>query len=84
MKNDDVHSRNGRMFLEGSILMNRPNARLPLKSRSYITSPIAVGEQNTHCVIQIRARILVKVTIHRRLLIGRDGRLDQSEAYDVS
>ena len=31
-----------------------------------------------------RARILVQVTIHRRLLIGRDGRLDQSEAYDVS
>ena len=31
-----------------------------------------------------RARILVQVMIHRRLLIGRDGRLDQSEAYDVS
>ena len=28
--------------------------------------------------------ILVQVTTHRRLLIGRDGRLDQSEAYDVS
>ena len=32
----------------------------------------------------IRARILVQVMIHRRLLIGQDGRLDQSEAYDVS
>ena len=28
------------------------------------------------------ARILV--TIYRRLLIGRDGHLDQSEAYDTS
>ena len=29
-------------------------------------------------------RILVQVTIYRRLLIGRDGHLDQSEAYDIS
>ena len=34
--------------------------------------------------LTLRARILVQVTIHRRLLIGRDGRLDQSKAYDVS
>ena len=33
---------------------------------------------------RIRARILAQATIHRRLLIGRDGCLDQSEAYDVS
>ena len=31
-----------------------------------------------------RSRILVQVTIYRRLLIGRDGHLDQSEAYDIS
>ena len=31
-----------------------------------------------------RARILVQVTIYHRLLIGRDGHLDQSEAYDIS
>ena len=31
----------------------------------------------------IRARILVQVTIYRRLLIGRDGHLDQLEAYDI-
>ena len=31
-----------------------------------------------------RARILVQVTIYRRLLIGRDGHLDQSETYDIS
>ena len=30
------------------------------------------------------ARILVQVTIYRRFLIGRDGHLDQSEAYDIS
>ena len=29
-------------------------------------------------------RILVQVTIYRRLLIGRDGHLDQSEACDIS
>ena len=30
----------------------------------------------------MRARILVQVTINRRLLISRDGHLDPSEAYD--
>ena len=35
-------------------------------------------------MILIRARILVQVTIYRRLLIGRDGHLDQPEAYDIS
>ena len=34
--------------------------------------------------LQSRARILVQVTINRRPLIGRDGHLDQSEAYDLS
>ena len=29
-------------------------------------------------------RILVQVAIYRRLLIGRDGHLDQSEAYGMS
>ena len=29
-------------------------------------------------------RILVQVTIYRRLLIDRDGHLDRSEAYDIS
>ena len=31
-----------------------------------------------------RAHILVQVTIYRRLLIGRNCHLDQSEAYDIS
>ena len=30
------------------------------------------------------AGILVQGTINRRLQIGRDGHLDQSEAYDLS
>ena len=34
--------------------------------------------------LRIWARILVQVTIYRRLLIGRDGHLDQSEACDIS
>ena len=29
-------------------------------------------------------RIRVQVTIYRRLRIGRDSHLDQSEAYDIS
>ena len=32
----------------------------------------------------IRARILGQVTTYRRLRIGRDAHLDQSEAYDMS
>ena len=30
------------------------------------------------------SRILEQVTIYRRLQIGRDGHIDQSEAYDIS
>ena len=39
------------------------------------------------CKLRRWGRILVQVTIYRRLLIGRggrDGHLDQSEAYDIS
>ena len=36
------------------------------------------------CGMGPRARILVQVTINRRLWIGRDGHLDQSKAYDLS
>ena len=34
--------------------------------------------------IAYRTGILVQVTIYRRLLVGRDDHLDQSEAYDIS
>ena len=35
-------------------------------------------------ILRYRARIIVQVTINRRLRIGRDGHLAQSEAYDLS
>ena len=48
----------------------------------YVCSRVCVRQAG---VINIfRARILVQVTIYRRLLFGRDGYLDQSEAYDKS
>ena len=51
----------------------------------YIYAPDYIGWPSAHLVGQeIRAGILVQVTINRRLLIGRDGHLDQSEAYDLS
>ena len=34
--------------------------------------------------LHFRVRNLVQVAIYRRLRIGRDGNLDQSEAYDIS
>ena len=36
------------------------------------------------CLLFHRARILVQVTIYRRLRIGRDGHLDQSGDYYIS
>ena len=36
------------------------------------------------CLMKFRARILVQVTIYRRLLLGRDSHLNQSEAHDIS
>ena len=41
-------------------------------------------EHESSSLVRSWARILVQVTIYRRLLIGRDGHLDQSEAYDIS
>ena len=35
-------------------------------------------------ILSPAVRILVQVTLYRELLIGQDGHLDQSEAYDVS
>ena len=37
-----------------------------------------------HTTVLYSSRILVQVTIYRRLRIGRDGHLDQSEAHDLS
>ena len=58
-----------------------------LNPGSCITNKGEVTVVLTHANVNIiphRARILVQVTINRRLLIGRDGHLDQSEAYDLS
>ena len=46
--------------------------------------PSQVGPGPPTCLIRPWSGILVQVTIYRRLLIGRDGHLDQSEAYDIS
>ena len=49
----------------------------------YQSAPFQVNGCATSCVTGM-AHILVQVTIYRTLRIGRDGHLDQSEAYDVS
>ena len=46
--------------------------------------PLFVGTTTKTCGYDPWGRILVQFTIYRRLLIGRDGHLDQSEAYDIS
>ena len=52
-------------------------------------SPMLVQNLSENCVSvtvlpAVRILVHVQVTIYRGLLIGRDGHLDQSEAYDVS
>ena len=54
-----------------------------LNQKRLIFTVLSLLELHSYTVLP-RARILVQVTIHRRLLIGREGRLDQSEAYDIS
>ena len=50
-----------------------------------VNAPQPWNQRVASQILQIgRARILVQVTIYRRLRIGRDGHLDQSEAYDIS
>ena len=53
--------------------------------RSGTINLIVLATLHAHRVSRVtRARILVQVTIYRRLLIGQDDHLDQSEAYDIS
>ena len=47
-----------------------------------MTVPYKAGRQLL--LAPLRVRILVQVTIYRTLRIGRDGNLDQSDAYDIS
>ena len=42
------------------------------------------GSISDVCLYTARANILVQVTIYRRLRIGLEGHLDQSEAHDIS
>ena len=65
----------------------RADARLRTSSGINLIVPLSFQGDVPGCVdapLWCWARIIVQVTIHRRLLVGRDGRLDQSEAYDVS
>ena len=55
-----------------------------LPPRVYITSPAGPRGRKDRCADSTGSRILVQVTIYRRLQIGRDSHLDQSEAYDIS
>ena len=54
-----------------------------MKTRIYAAAAVK-GLRVKLCQLLFWACILVQVTIHRRLLIGRDGHLDQSEAYNIS
>ena len=48
-----------------------------------LINPLEMNHER-HWVKHDWAYIIVQVTIYRRVLIGRDGHLDQSEAYDIS
>ena len=50
----------------------------------FLCECLVLRKWHKQLVCVIWARILVQVTTYRRLLIGRDGHLDQSEAYDMS
>ena len=57
----------------------------PFNCRTHGMAAIAVVLLSVRVwCLGFRARILIQVTIYRRLMIGRDGYLDQSEAYDIS
>ena len=65
----------------GLMLVPVSGQRFKFAGPAFVERPVCIYRPR-HA--NVPARILVQVTIHRRLLIGRDGRLDQSEAYDVS
>ena len=54
------------------------------KWRLFVSYIFLTSHYYTVCLMRVRARILVQVTMYRWFLIGRDGHLDQSEAYDIS
>ena len=61
-------------YLSGTVMIRGENTSKNIFARIH----------NHEIKVHYRVRILVQVTIYRRLLIGRDGYLDQSEAYDIS
>ena len=66
----------------GHRLRRRLNIRQTLHGERLVFAGCPCGERCITCYS--RVRILEQVTIYRRLLIGRDDHLDQSEAYDIS
>ena len=42
------------------------------------------GSEIKYSAIEFWIRILIQITIYRRLRKGQDGHLDPSEAYDIS
>ena len=52
--------------------------------RKMVVLPYWLWRLCLSCLAEDQGRILVQVTIYRRLQIGRDGHLDQSDAYDIS
>ena len=71
---------NDRLFLLEDHQVIFKNVEQALKWGSHVINRMHVFYQQK-CA---RVCVLEKVTINRRLLIGRDGHLDQSEAYDLS
>ena len=52
---------------------------------NHVSNPISLKDRDKKTINKCyMARILVQVMIYHRLVIGRDGHLDQSQAYDIS
>ena len=53
------------------------------RKQSSLINPLEMNRER-HGVKHDWAYVIVQVTIYRRARIGRDGHLDQYEAYDIS
>ena len=65
-------------------MLERRSASTKAVDTSWSCKPTNEPVMHVTFTLCSRGRILVKSTIYRSLLIGRDGHLDQSEAYDIS
>ena len=70
-------------FVSPSLSNAQCSEQLPAGYMRYTRVHSFIHSWQSSC-INLRCRILVQVTINRRLQIDRDGHLDQSEAYDIS